>query len=438
MISTAENLTRGELLTDKLELRRQVEFIVGTTPVIDVHTHICPPELEDMFLYGIDELVTYHYLIAELFRSSDISPERFWGLTKTERADLIWRALFVENTPISEAARGIVSVFDAFGLDSRAPDLEEARAFFRSREPGEHLNQVLEIAGVSNVVMTNDPFSEEEAPALWSRGANLDSRFHASLRLDGLLNDFAGAITVLAGRGIAVSEDLSASTISELGRFLDTWIAKLRPLYLAVSLPAEFKYPDEDVRDRLFREVVLPAARRHSLALALMIGVRRGVNPALKGAGDGMGRADLSALERMCGENPEVRFLASVLSRENQHELCVSARKFNNLMPFGCWWFLNNPSIVSEITIERLELLGLSFIPQHSDARVLEQLIYKWRHARIVISASLSETYERLMQSGRAVTREEIVRDVTRMFSGNFRSWVGLPAATSNATDHTP
>ncbi len=30
-------------------------------------------------------------------------------------------------------------------------------------------------------------------------------------------------------------------------------------------------------------------------------------------------------------------------------------------MPFGCCWFLNNPSIVSEITCERLELLGPSF-----------------------------------------------------------------------------
>jgi hypothetical protein len=59
----------------------------------------------------------------------------------------------------------------------------------------------------------------------------------------------------------------------------------------------------------------------------------------------------------------------------------------------------------------------------------LEQLIYKWSHARAVIAASLSETYEQLLQSGRAVTREEIVRDVTRMFSGNFRAWVGFSHA---------
>ena len=37
-------------------------------------------------------------------------------------------------------------------------------------------------------------------------------------------------------------------------------------------------------------------------------------------------------------------------------------------MPFGCWWFLNNPSIVQEITRERIEMLGTSFIPEHPDA----------------------------------------------------------------------
>ena len=150
-----------------------------------------------------------------------------------------------------------------------------------------------------------------------------------------------------------------------------------------------------------------------------------------------MGRADVTSLERICAEYPDVCFLATVLSRENQHELCVSARKFNNLMPFGCWWFLNNPSIVSEITRERLELLGSSFIPQHSDASVLEQLIYKWRHFCVVIAASLYEAYERLLQSGRAVTRQEIERDVTRMFSGNFCAWVGLEQPSSGTADDT-
>jgi hypothetical protein len=94
-------------------------------------------------------------------------------------------------------------------------------------------------------------------------------------------------------------------------------------------------------------------------------------------------------------------------------------------MPFGCWWFLNNPSIIAEITAERLEMLGTTFIPQHSDARVLDQLLYKWPHARRVLSDVLVEMYVRLAQSGRRVTPEEVQRDVTRLFSGNFADFTG-------------
>jgi hypothetical protein len=154
-----------------------------------------------------------------------------------------------------------------------------------------------------------------------------------------------------------------------------------------------------------------------------MIGVRRQVNPALRLAGDASGRSDLAALERLCVEFPENRFLVSVLSRENQHELCVYARKFPNLMPFGCWWFLNNPSIVEEITRERLEMLGASFIPQHSDARILEQVIYKWRNTRRTLTPILANAYRLVIDDGRAVTRADVERDVARLFHNNFERW---------------
>lgn len=408
MVTSTENhITSTELLRDAEELRAQVQLIVNSTYVTDVHTHIFPPAFQHLCLSGIDELLTYHYLVAETFRSANIAYERFWRMSKTEQADLVWQTLFVENSPVSEAARGVISVLDSFGLDTRAPDLTEARAFFNSRTLREHIDQVFDLALVSDVVMTNDPLDKAEVQ-IWKDDIDLDRRFRSSLRLDSLLNDGQRGADVLS-----------------LRRFLDEWIQRMDPVYLAVSLPAEFQFPSDDTRDRLLREVVLPAAKDHGLPLTLMIGVRRQVNLKLRDAGDGMGRADVSALERLCAEFHDVKFLATFLSRENQHELCVAARKFKNLMPFGCWWFLNNPSIVSEITRERFELLGPSFIPQHSDARVLEQLIYKWRHARKEIADALYDSYARLLDSGRAVTSEEISRDVRRMFSGNFNDWVG-------------
>ena len=114
-----------------------------------------------------------------------------------------------------------------------------------------------------------------------------------------------------------------------------------------------------------------------------------------------------------------------MLSRENQHELCVSSRKFPNLMIFGCWWFLNNPSIIREMTAERVELLGLSFVPQHSDARILDQLMYKWKHSRAVIADVLIEKYTDLAKAGWEATESEIKRDVKMLFGGNFERFVG-------------
>jgi hypothetical protein len=406
MVTSIDN----QLLTRTTELRAQVELIVNATPVMDVHTHLFPPEFDELCLSGIDELLTYHYLTAETFRSATIAPDQFWRLAKTEQADLVWRTLFVENTPASEAARGIISVLDLFGLDTRSHDLKEARAFFTSHSQSELIDQVFDIARVSGVVMTNDPLDEAEG-RIWNNDVEVDHRFKASLRLDRLLNDWERAAT---------------TSVAELRRFLDQWIARMRPVYMGVSLPADFEFPAEGTRERLLREVVLPAAKEHGLALTLMVGVRRRVNPKLLEAGDGVGKADVTSVERICAEYPDVKFLATFLSRENQHELCVAARKFNNLMPFGCWWFLNNPSIVSEITRERLELLGPSFIPQHSDARVLEQLIYKWKHARKEIANVLGDTYEQLLLSGRAVTADEISRDVTRLFSGNAKEWIRI------------
>jgi hypothetical protein len=416
---TADLQDRTDRLSQTWELRRHVEQTVATTPVIDIHTHLFALEFGSLNLSGIDKLLTYHYLIAETFRSTDVRPSRFWLMSESEQADLVWKTLFVENTPLSEAARGVVTVLTHFGLDPSAPDLREARAFFTSKNLSSHVDRVLQAAGVSDIVMTNDPFNKKEA-ALWRDERGFDSRFHAALRIDPLVNDWAGSIAELVSQGFRVDASMTGDSAAEARRFLDAWIERMKPVLMAVSLPDDFRFPAENTRHRVLQEVVLPTAKDHKLPFALMIGVRRGVNPALRSAGDGVGKADVTALERLCGENGDVRFLATFLSRENQHELCVLARKFANLMPFGCWWFLNNPSIMAEITRQRIELLGTSFIPQHSDARILEQLIYKWKHSRRLISDALYESYERLLASGRSVTRAEIAHDVNRLFSGNF------------------
>jgi hypothetical protein len=413
------------------QVHTAVEEALGSTPFIDVHTHLFMPSLGDLGLWGIDELLTYHYLEAELFRSSRITPETYFALSKREKADVIWRMLFVENTPLSEATRGVISVLSAFGLPTSSPDLQEAREFFAAQTPETHVEHVLNMAGLSDVVMTNDPLDPAEGPR-WEAGVDRHPKFHAALRLDGILNRWNQNWATIAAKGYAVDEGLSEEAIAGVRGFLADWIARMKPVYAAVSLPDTFQFPEDSARGRLMEHAVLPTCREFDTPLSLMIGVRYQVNPALRLAGDAVGKADLRSLEHLAQRYPKNRFLVSVLSRENQHELCVYARKFRNVMVFGCWWFLNQPSIVEDITRERIEMLGSTFIPQHSDARVLEQVIYKWRNTRRTLAPVLANTFRLLVEDGRPVTQTDISQEVTRMFRTNLEEWTRVRDGFTN------
>ena len=388
-------------------LRERTYKIACEIPVFDLHTHLVAPCFGSQNLWGIDEVLTYHYLIAEFLRvRPDVSGDDFYSWSKSKQTEEIWEALFVERTPVSEAQAGVVTIIHQLGFDPATVTLEELRAHFRGLTPEEQIDRVLQISGVSKVVMTNDPKDPIER-AVWDGGYVPDPRFLTVLRLDQIL---------------AMGDDQGDRSVGAIRSFLGVWIERMKPVYVAISLPETWTFAEAT----LIREAVLPVCREHDLPFAMMVGVRRGVNPALRGAGDGSGLADLTQLEMLLQEHPLNKFLVTTLAKENAHTLAVMARKFSNLMPFGCWWFVNNPSIIAEITDFRLEMLGTSFIPQHSDARVLEHLIYKWDHSRRVIAKRLSKRYEALSNSGYAVTDDQIRDDLARLLHRNAEEFLGV------------
>ena len=393
------------------------------TPVYDIHTHLYAPAFGDLLLWGIDELLVYHYLVAEGFRHWELPYENFWALDKSTQAELIWTSLFVQSSPISEACRGVLTTLHALGLDVRPRDLPAIRQWFAGHKVEGHLLRVMDLAGVRTICMTNSPFDEQER-AVWLGGKSRDARFTSALRIDPLLLDWTAARQQLAADGYQVGENLDARTLGEVRRFLGDWSHRMHALYLMVSLPPDFAYPGDPAATRLIEEAILPFCEAHNMPFALMPGVRRAVNPALRVAGDGVGRADLAAYERLFAAYSRNKFLVTALPRENQHDLCVVARKFRNVHLFGCWWFTNVPSMVDEITRMRLELLGLSFTAQHSDARVLDQLIYKWQHSRRVVAGVLKDKYRDLAATGWPVTEAEIARDVQALFGGAFEAFL--------------
>lgn len=407
------------------ELHSRIEKAVFSAKIADMHTHLFTPRFGDLLLWGIDELLTYHYLVAETFRwHPELDYARFWKMSKEAQADLVWKTLFIDNTPCSEACRGVLTVLQSLGLDTQSRNLKKYRAYFRSRQVDKYVQKILDLAGVSGVVMTNDPFDAQERP-VWKKKATDDRPdFHAALRLDTLLNQWPEACRIMRGMGYQVTRSLSRVTQREIRKFLKDWAKVLSPVYMAASLPPHFRYPEKSVRGTILKQCVIPFSRDAGIPFAMMVGVKKLVNPQLQVAGDSVGKSHIETIEHLCAEYPDNRFLVTMLSRENQHELCVAARKFRNLMVFGCWWFLNNPSIIEAMTRQRIELLGLSHVPQHSDARVLDQLVYKWSHFRTILANVMFEKYSDLSNTGWVPSLEEIKRDVARLVSRNFWDFV--------------
>ncbi len=427
------------------QLLARVTKIVNAQPVTDLHTHCYPPSFGaspdpgGLLLWGIDELVTYHYLVAEVFRvvpaaGRDSLPyESFWAMSKSEQADHIWKHLFVERTPLSEACRGVLTTLERLGLDPHEKSLRKYRKWFGGQNPDRYIDKVMEIANVDSITMTNPVFDDHER-SLWDRKPGDiradkigdDPRFAAVLRIDPLLRAWPAAASLLTQWGFKVQPDFGGQTVAEVKRFLASWLDRMKAIYVAVSLGPEFRFPQGENAgaDRVMRDCLLPLLAERKLPLAMMIGSQLRVNPHLRDAGDMVGKADVMSVVNLCREFPANKFLVTMLSRDNQHELCVAARKFGNLMIFGCWWFLNNPSLIEEITRMRIELLGSSFCPQHSDARVLDQLIYKWDHSRKIIANVLADQYAKLEESGYEVSVQQMKNDARLLLRDNFRDFV--------------
>jgi hypothetical protein len=432
---------------DRQKIMTTVAAALASQPIVDLHTHVYSPKFgtpvanatgnvdpQGMLLWGVDELVTYHYLIAEVFRvvpSSKLPYEQFWKWDRAKQADHIWKHLFVENTPISEACRGVITTLSRLGLDPADKDLNRMRKYFAQQDPSRYIDKVMELSNVRSITMTNAVFDDNERNRwLADRAINSDPRFRAVLRIDPLLVDFPTAAKKLSEWGYLTQAAVSDAAVEECKRFLRDWIDRQKAIYLAVSLPLDFQYPADPSNavaragQAMVEKVVLPVCAERGLPFAMMIGSRRGVNPPLRDGGDMGGRADITAVTNLCLAFPANKFLVTMLSRENQHDLCVAARKFDNLMIFGCWWFLNNPSLIEEIERMRFELLGTSFVPQHSDARILDQLIYKWEHSRHILAKVLTDKYADLEAAGWPVSEADIRRDVRLLLVDNFENFL--------------
>ncbi|CAI5731381.1 unnamed protein product [Hyaloperonospora brassicae] len=170
--------------------------------------------------------------------------------------------------------------------------------------------------------------------------------FRSALRVDQvLLGDWAS---------ISLTLDVFKlpHTLAGVRLLLEKWINIIKPEYFMASVPISFEYSDENAPAsagtnelpdgaEMLLQVLLPLAEEKKLPIALKF--------------DSPSNVDI--LIELCRNFPKVKFLATFLSRVNQHEVTVAANKLRIIHLYDYWWYCNNPSIIEELTQMRIEIL---------------------------------------------------------------------------------
>jgi hypothetical protein len=269
-----------------------------------------------------------------------------------------------------------VTTLTALGLSKEvgAHDLELIRSFYAQfRDQGlqgaEQFSELVHrLSGVRYNVMTNIPFDTNESQHWRPQRKAYPDQYRSALRVDPLL---AGDRRTIE---IALKSSGYDLTLEGARQYLRDWCDVMKPEYMMASTPHDFLLKeggfegsqpntginleamkqvgafaetrsgivcdgvDENIpsiideQSDFLTQVLMHVCKERDLPVALKIGAHRGINPRLKQAGDGVvAFADASMLGRLCARFPNVRFLATFLSRTNQHEACVLASKFSNL-----------------------------------------------------------------------------------------------------------
>ena len=387
--------------------------IINNTPIFDLHTHLFPPQHEGYFLLGFKNLLNYHYLIAELLTATNINASTFYSYNDEKKASLIWNELFEKRTPVSEACSGVLSILKELKIELNKKSFLSICDEYDNKIQSD--KKIFDFSNVSSLVMTNNPFDLDE----WSLFNNSDwdkKIYLASLRLDDLILNYEETFK-------KAKDQTSNQEKSTIIAYLEKCYFQSNPVYAAVSLNlATF---NKILDDSMWRDILVWLENKN-LPLSLMLGVRRAVNKDFGLAGDGIGDINLKELSTLCTSFPRNKFLVTCLSLNDQHELTVLARKHPNLRIFGFWWFMNQPTIIKQILKMRIDMLGFSFIPQHSDARVSDQLIYKWNHFKKILHPILLEYYQDLLDKNFPISENILQRDINNLLSGNAKNYLGI------------
>ncbi|MCC8189766.1 MAG: hypothetical protein LIP77_03890 [Planctomycetes bacterium] len=389
---------------------------VHTTPAAEVRFAAPPPDADAAGVSGIDAMLTSSGILAEFFRrralarrdgtAAALRDDYSTSLTRSELADIVWRLLFVDNAPLSEPCRLVLTTLGLYGLDAGAADLHRYREAFAAIPAAERVTKALGLANLDLVLYPVDSMAAEDAVALPVR----TPVFRPVLSLNALLGNWKHSARQLRLRGYGLKARIDEFTPLELRRHLAAAVGRVKPTALALEWPAGHR-PEDGGIGRLVREAVLPLCRERGLGILLT-------------AGEAVAVADLAVLWR---DFSDIRFLLFPGREDHLAPALSEAARHRNLLLGSPAGARATPAVLEPFLARRLEALGSAFHACDTGAEIVEELVGGWAHCRWTLGQCLIERYAALWRTGWHYHQDAITRDVTALLGGNLRAFLGIP-----------
>ncbi|MDR3077550.1 MAG: hypothetical protein LBV15_02155, partial [Planctomycetota bacterium] len=325
-------------------VREMVWNAAHRTPAVELRSGVGPDMSGPAGSSGLDGLLTSPSLLEEFFRRRTLLGEsrsgigdedRLRNLAPGELADLVWRRLFLDRQPISEAARTVLTTLGLFGMDTSVRDLRAIRDSFDRMPVAERLEKAIQIANLEMLLYPVETVGTEEGAKRLPRR----SGFRPILSLTRLFEGWRESARRLRLLGFGVKAKVDDFVPLELRRFLAAEISRLEPAAISLDWPAGHA-PDDGDMGRLVRESVLPLCRERKLAV-LLGRVRAG-----------------GGFSRLWEKNPEVRFIVFPGWGDGGFPAALASGGGRNVLSCGPDWPGSLPSGFSSFLGRSLEALG--------------------------------------------------------------------------------
>ncbi|MDW8034725.1 MAG: hypothetical protein RMI79_07355 [Nitrososphaerota archaeon] len=377
---------------------------VSEIPLVDIHTHLNPHRLR---AENLSEIILYHYIATELVTSG--MPCEILNIGDPD--ERVRRSIpflkMVRNTSTFWALEKIITKLFGFSgdiVESNFNLLKEKFLEFGRCFDG--------ISFLREKVRVRKSFITLQFTDL---NSYLDPLFTGSLRLEKLSKDFSPD-------SLNKLEELSSVEINNAEKLREAlkWVfekfeKKISSVAISLNPSETIIIPNKEYIKNSINKIksgdpltneeknqlisftireFLNLIKDSDIVFQLMLGVERPVIGASP-PDYAIVLNDPRQLLSLCPifhEYRDVKFDIISASRIQTHELNIIAKNYSNVFVSGFWWYSYYPSIISEKTIERLQILPMNkWCAFFSDAYVPEWCFGKSELVKHQLSITLSD-----------------------------------------------